>query len=96
MPDYYAILSRALQKGDLNSARWRESVFEQTRQMLLAQLRAQQPPLSNTEIRLQTDALEAAIKTIQSEFAPTGGGSTPAPTASGPSDQRLNFAPDRR
>ncbi len=74
MPDYYAILSRALRKGDLNSARWRESVFEQTRQMLLAQLRAQQPPLSNTEIRLQTDALEAAIKTIQSEFAPTRGG----------------------
>jgi lipoprotein-anchoring transpeptidase ErfK/SrfK len=75
MPDYYAILSRALQKGDFNSAHWRESVFEQTRHMLLAQLRAQQPPLSNTEIRLQTDALEASIKTIQSEFAPTGGGS---------------------
>ena len=75
MPDYYAILSRALQKGDFASARWRESVFEQTRHMLLAQLRAQQPPLSNTEIRLQTDALEASIKTIQSEFAPTGGGS---------------------
>jgi lipoprotein-anchoring transpeptidase ErfK/SrfK len=74
MPDYYAILSRALQKGDLTSARWREGVFGQTRQMLLAQLRAQQPPLSNTEIRLQTDALEAAIKTIQSEFAPTAGG----------------------
>jgi lipoprotein-anchoring transpeptidase ErfK/SrfK len=74
MPDYYAILSRALQKGDLASARWRENVFQQTRQMLLAQLRAQQPPLSNTEIRLQTDALEAAIRTIQSEFAPSGGG----------------------
>jgi lipoprotein-anchoring transpeptidase ErfK/SrfK len=74
MPDYYAILSRALQKGDLTSARWREGVFGQTRQMLLAQLRAQQPPLSNTEIRLQTDALEAAIKTIQSEFPPSVGG----------------------
>jgi lipoprotein-anchoring transpeptidase ErfK/SrfK len=73
MPDYYAILSRALKKGDLTSARWRESVFEQTRQMLLAQLRAQRPPLSNTEIRLQTDVLEAAIKTIQSEFTPRGG-----------------------
>ncbi len=73
MPDYYAILTRALQKGDFDNAHWRERVFGQTRQMLLAQLRAQQPPLSNTEIRLQTDALEAAIKTIQSEFAPTGG-----------------------
>ena len=75
MPDYYAILSHALQKGDFTSARWRESVFEQTRHMLLAQLRTQRPPLSNTEIRLQTDALEASIKTIQSEFAPTDGGS---------------------
>ena len=34
MPDYYAILWRALRKGDFQSARWRESVFEQTRQML--------------------------------------------------------------
>jgi lipoprotein-anchoring transpeptidase ErfK/SrfK len=88
MPDYYAILSRALKKGDLTSARWREHVFEQTRQMLLAQLRAQRPPLSNTEIRLQTDALEAAIKTIQSEFAPRGGGGPEGHRAVRPATER--------
>jgi lipoprotein-anchoring transpeptidase ErfK/SrfK len=73
MPDYYAILWRALKKGDFASARWRENVFEQTRQMLLTQLRAGQPPLSKAEIRLHTDALESAIKTIQSEFVQNGG-----------------------
>jgi lipoprotein-anchoring transpeptidase ErfK/SrfK len=74
MPDYYAILWRALKKGNFASAQWRENVFQQTRQMLLTQLRAGQPPLSNAEIRLHTDALESAIKTIQSEFARNAGG----------------------
>jgi lipoprotein-anchoring transpeptidase ErfK/SrfK len=73
MPDYYAILWRALEKGNFASAQWRDNVFQQTRQMLLAQLRSGQPPLSNAEIRLHTDALEAAIKTIQSEFAQNRG-----------------------
>jgi lipoprotein-anchoring transpeptidase ErfK/SrfK len=73
MPDYYAILWRALKKGDFGSAQWRNNVFQQSRQMLLAQLRAEQPPLSNTEIRLHADALESAIKTIQSEFVQNGG-----------------------
>ena len=69
MPDYYAILWRALRKGDFASVQWRESVFDQTRQMLRNQLRNTRPPLSNTEIRLHADALEAAIKAIQSELA---------------------------
>jgi len=73
MPDYYAILWRALKKGDFANARWRDNVFEQTRQMLLTQLRAGQPPLSNAEIRSHTDALENAIRTIRSEFAQNGG-----------------------
>jgi lipoprotein-anchoring transpeptidase ErfK/SrfK len=93
MPDYYAILSRALQKGDLNSAHWRDSVFQQTRQMLLAQLRAQQPPLLNSEIRLQTDALEAAIKTIQSEFAPSRGGDGARGRPARPKTERRTRSP---
>lgn len=76
MPDYYAILWRALRTGNLGSAPWRENVFQQTRQMLLTQLRTAQPPLSNADIRLHTDALEAAIKTIQAEFAQNGGNET--------------------
>ena len=37
--------------------------------MLRNQLRNTQPPVSNTDIRLHTDALEAAIKTIQGELS---------------------------
>jgi lipoprotein-anchoring transpeptidase ErfK/SrfK len=70
MPDYYAILWRALKKGDFQSVRWRESVFDQTRQMLRNELRDSRPPLSSTDIRLHTDALEAAIEAIQSELVP--------------------------
>ena len=72
MPDYYSILWRTLKTGDFDSPQWRNSVFDRTRQVLLDQLRARRPRLSNTEIKLQTDALNAAIRTIQSEFAQTG------------------------
>jgi lipoprotein-anchoring transpeptidase ErfK/SrfK len=86
MPDYYAILWRALRKGDPADARWREGVFRQTRQTLLTQLRSGQP-LTPAQIRLHTDALEAAITTIHSEFARndgssrTGGEPRPRPQA---------------
>ncbi len=73
MPDYYSILWRALRKGDSANAQWRNNVFDRTRPMLLDQLRARRPPLSSAEIRLHADALEAAIKAIQSEFAQNGG-----------------------
>jgi lipoprotein-anchoring transpeptidase ErfK/SrfK len=72
MPDYYAILWRTLKTGDFDNPQWRNSVFDRTRQVLLDQLRARRPPLSNNEITQQTDALNAAIRTIQSEIARTG------------------------
>ena len=69
MPDYYAILWRALRKGDFQSARWRESVFDQMRQMLRDQLRNTRPSMSPTDIRHHTEALESAIDAIRSELA---------------------------
>src|SRR5262245_21499438 len=68
MPDYYAILWRALRKGDFQSVRWRESVFDQTRQLLRDQLRNTQPPMSPTDIRHHTEALESAIDAIRGEL----------------------------
>ena len=69
MPDYYAILWRALRKGDFQSVRWRESVFDQMRQMLRDQLRNTRPPMSPNDIRHHTEALESAIDAIRSELA---------------------------
>src|ERR1700756_2287789 len=68
MPDYYAILWRALRKGDFQSVRWRESVFEQIREMLRDQLRSIQPPMSPADIRYHAEALESAIETIRNEI----------------------------
>ena len=85
MPDYYAILWRALRKGDFQSVRWRESVFDQTRQMLRDQLRNTRPPMSPTDIRHHTEALESAIDAIQGELvqgAATGAGA-PRPRSTG-------------
>jgi lipoprotein-anchoring transpeptidase ErfK/SrfK len=69
MPDYYAILWRALRKGDFQSVQWRESVFDQIRQMLRDQLRNTQPPMSPTDIRHYSEALEDAIDAIRGELA---------------------------
>ena len=68
MPDYYAILWRALRKGDLQSVRWRESVFDRTRQMLRDQLRNTRPPMSPADIRHHAEALESAINAIRGEL----------------------------
>jgi lipoprotein-anchoring transpeptidase ErfK/SrfK len=68
MPDYYSILWRGLKNGDAGDPAWRQSVFTRSRQALLDELRARRPPPSATDIRLNMDALDAAIATIQSEF----------------------------
>jgi lipoprotein-anchoring transpeptidase ErfK/SrfK len=82
MPDYYAILSRALSKGDAADPRWRADVFGRTRRLLQDQLRAQVPPLTTTQIKVQTAALDAAIKTLESEYAPGRRPRTPSGGAS--------------
>jgi lipoprotein-anchoring transpeptidase ErfK/SrfK len=69
MPDYHAILWRALRQGDFRNARWRESVFAQTREMLRDQLRDTRPPMSTIDMSLESDALEAAIDIIEGELA---------------------------
>src|SRR5262245_17498175 len=69
MPDYHASLWRPLRKGDFQRVRWRESVFDQTRQMLRDQLRNTQPPMSPADIRHHTEALESAINAIRGELA---------------------------
>jgi lipoprotein-anchoring transpeptidase ErfK/SrfK len=69
MPDYHAILWRALRQGDFRNAQWRERVFAQTRQMLRDQLRNTRPPMPAVEVSLESDALEAAIDIIEGELA---------------------------
>ena len=86
MPDYYAILWRALRKGDFQSVRWRESVFDQTRQMLRDQLRNTQPPMSPVDIRHHTEALESAINAIPGELAQ--GAAAAAEVAAPPTERR--------
>jgi lipoprotein-anchoring transpeptidase ErfK/SrfK len=79
MPDYYAILWRALRKGDFQNVRWRESFFEQIRQTLRDQLRNRQSPMSPAEISYHTDALESAIETIRGELAEGAGAQAVTP-----------------
>ena len=68
MPDYYSYLWEALKRGDLDSVGWRETVFAKARQTLRQRLLTERPPLTRTEVKLNSDALEAAIAAVRSEL----------------------------
>ena len=73
MPDYYAILWRTLKTGDYESPQWRNSVFDRARRCWWIKC-ARGGRRFQIARSVQTDVLDAAIKTIQSEFVRNGSG----------------------
>jgi lipoprotein-anchoring transpeptidase ErfK/SrfK len=69
MADYYSILSRALQAPESTNEQWRRGVYERARRALVDQLRAQQPPLPESETAAHRFALDAAITRIELEYS---------------------------
>jgi lipoprotein-anchoring transpeptidase ErfK/SrfK len=74
MADYHAILLRAVRAPDAGDVQWRRGLYDRARQMLLSQLRAQQPPVSSDAIAAELSALDAAIMRIESELSPPDSG----------------------
>jgi len=75
MADYFTILSRALERGDSGNAAWRHKIYDRTRQLLLTQLRARKPQLSDANIKKEMAELDAAIASIEDQFAQSEQGS---------------------
>jgi lipoprotein-anchoring transpeptidase ErfK/SrfK len=69
MSDYYSILSRALQSPEAANAKWRRRVYDRAQRALSGQLRAQQPPLAETDIADHRAALDSAIERIEREHS---------------------------
>jgi len=69
MPDYYALVSRALAKLDKNTAEDRRVLFDGARAILLKQLRNRQPPPTEPEVKREQFALEEAIRKVEFELA---------------------------
>lgn len=70
MADYYPLLSRAIAGLPENTPETRRAIYDRARVVLLQQLRAVDPPLSEADIEREQIALDDVIARIESEYAP--------------------------
>jgi hypothetical protein len=69
MPDYYALMTRALGKLERNTAEDRRVLFDRARAVLLMQLGNRKPPATEPEVKREQFALEVAIRKVELELA---------------------------
>lgn len=67
MVDYYPVLDRAIAALNPNTKEARRVLYDRARRALVDGLRASDPKLSDTDLRTQSAALEAAIRRVESE-----------------------------
>ncbi len=77
MVDYFPVLERAVAALKPNTREARRDVYDRARRALVDGLRASDPTLSETDLKTQTMALEAAIRRVEAEIA--GGEAVPTP-----------------
>jgi hypothetical protein len=70
MPDYYAVLARALVDLESHDAATRAELYERARNIIAAELRKQNPKISTSVIAREQAALEADIRKLEAELAP--------------------------
>jgi class 3 adenylate cyclase len=66
-PNYYQLITRAMNGIDSSSVEARQEVYERSRAGLVARLRFNQPGLSKAEIAKERLALEEAIRRVEAE-----------------------------
>jgi hypothetical protein len=84
MADYHPLIARAVAGLDRNSVEARRVVYDRARNALVAQLRAIQPPLEESEITRERLELEEAIRKVEGEET-LKAGSAPSEPAAGDS-----------
>jgi hypothetical protein len=67
MADYYPLIARAVSSLASNTGEARGALYKRARTALIARLRGLDPPLSESEITREGDALEAAIRRVEEE-----------------------------
>ena len=82
MADYYSLLSRAVSNLPKSSpASARRAIYDRARKALIGQLRSLKPPLPESDIAREENALDVAVKRLEAEFEPQPA-APPAPAAS--------------
>jgi hypothetical protein len=69
MTDYLPLISRAVDGLDKSTGEGRRALYERARSALVTQLRAIQPPLSESDVTRERLALEDAIRKVEAEAA---------------------------
>ncbi len=69
MTDYHPLIARAVEGLDKSTGEARRTLYERARTALVAQLRAVEPALSESEITKERLALEDAIRKVEAEAA---------------------------
>jgi hypothetical protein len=70
MADFYPVLAKAVAGLANQSAEARRAIYDRARQVLVAQLRSIDPPISETDITRQRLALDDVIARIERDYAP--------------------------
>ena len=68
MTDYYQLIARTVEELDRSTAQARHAVYQRARKAV-AQLRFNQPALSNADIAKECLVLEEAIRKVEAEAA---------------------------
>jgi hypothetical protein len=79
MPDYYAVLARAIVGLDSHDAATRAELYERARSILAGELRKQNPNISASAVSREQAALEADIRRLEAELAPEDDQRKPRP-----------------
>ena len=80
MADYYPLIRRAVAGLDKNTEEARRSIYERARAALVDRLRDVEPPLAESDIAREQEALEEAIDRVE-QCATETGGPTASPSA---------------
>jgi hypothetical protein len=82
MADYQPLLTRAVANlPSTNTVATRRAIYERARKAQLAQLRTLRPPLSESDIAREEEALDQAIASVEARFGVTNFASTGTPFA---------------
>lgn len=87
MVDYVPVLNNAVAALNPNTPEARRALYDRARRALVDGLRASDPGLSDTDLRTQSAALEAAIRQVESQS--TGGAAPRAEPAAAPPPPRM-------
>ena len=88
MTDYHPLIARAVEGLDRSTGEARRALYERARTALVTQLRAVDPPLSESEITKERLALEDAIRKVEAEAARKARAEQRAPAAPLPRRER--------